>query len=175
MVLSLGGEGIGLSLGFLNRFVKDINDVTMVVLTGHNNALLSQIKARDFGEKIHAFGYQDFVGEYIATADVLAGKCGTNYAMLAAKSRRPLIIMRAGAPNEFANMRVLIKGGYAWYCPTPLEFVSAISELAHDPEKYAAALDRLDHVGAGNGAETMAESIIERLETGSAANRQARA
>jgi len=30
-----------------------------------------------------------------------------------------------------------------------LEFVSAISELAHDPEKYAAALDRLDHVGAG--------------------------
>jgi len=42
VVLSLGGEGIGLSLGFLNRFVKDINDVTMVVLTGHNNALLSK-------------------------------------------------------------------------------------------------------------------------------------
>jgi UDP-N-acetylglucosamine:LPS N-acetylglucosamine transferase len=175
VVLSLGGEGIGLSLKFLNRFAKEVKDATLVVLTGRNTALLSLLRARYSGGAIRAFGYQDLVGEFLATADVLAGKCGANYAMLAVKSRRPLIIMHVGVPNEYSNMRILVEGGYGWYCPKPAEFVTLISELAHHPEKYAAVFERLSSVSDGNGAETMAESIIEHLEGGSAANGQARA
>jgi UDP-N-acetylglucosamine:LPS N-acetylglucosamine transferase len=175
VVLSLGGEGIGLSFKFLNHFAKEVKDATLVVLTGRNTALLSELRARYSGGTICAFGYQDLVGEVLATADVLAGKCGTNYAMLAVKSGRPLIIMHVGAPNEYSNMRILVEAGYGWYCPQPAEFATLINELAHHPQKYAAIFERLSSVSDKNGAETMAESIIEHLEGRSAAGGQARA
>ena len=44
VVLSLGGEGIGRTLPFIEAFARDVRGATLVVLTGRNAELLSWIQ-----------------------------------------------------------------------------------------------------------------------------------
>ena len=62
-------------------------------------------------------GYQEDISGILGAADVLAGKCGTGYAMLSIAKGIPLIVTHIGAPNERENMLHIVENGHGWYCP----------------------------------------------------------
>ena len=163
MVLSLGGEGIGLSNALCRRFVRGVEGATLIVLTGRNTRLLAELEGRFRMDSVIPLGYKEDISGILSAADVLAGKCGTSYAMLAVKKGIPLIVTHIGAPNEGANMRYIVENGYGWYCPRPRQFVQRLSLMAGDRRSYADVLARLALVDRQNGAETMAAAIVEAL------------
>ena len=161
VVLSQGGEGIGRTLPFIEAFTRGVKGATLVVLTARNTELLEEIKQRVRSDSVIAIGYQEDISGIIACADVLAGKCGTGYAMLAMATGVPLIVTHIGAPNERENMMHIVENGHGWYCPRPRQFADQVSLLVRERtgcrEEAKAPVDRQ------NGAETIAAAIVDAL------------
>jgi UDP-N-acetylglucosamine:LPS N-acetylglucosamine transferase len=169
VVLSLGGEGIGRTLPFIEAFVRDVKGATLIVLTGHNTELLSKIENRIRSTTVIPMGFREDIGGITGAADILAGKCGGGYAMLAISTGLPLIVTHLGAPNERENMRYIVENGLGWYCPRPRQFTQRVSALARNgtgARQEAAAAP--GSAGAPlrhrrNGAEEIAAAIVGAL------------
>jgi UDP-N-acetylglucosamine:LPS N-acetylglucosamine transferase len=161
-VLSLGGEGIGHTLPFVEAFASEVKGTSLVVLTGRNSELLRTIKERVKSDSVIAMGYQEDISGIIAIAEVLAGKCGTGYAMMAIATGIPLIVTHLGAPNERANMLHIVESGNGWYCPRPRQFAERLSMLARN---RAVCRDSSGTEAADqrNGAEDIAAAIVDAL------------
>lgn len=163
VVVSLGGEGIGFSLSFISEFVQEVKNMQMLILTGRNSKMLTEINKYFNHERIIPFGYREDIDLIIAAADILAGKPGTSYAMEAVKLEKPFVVTKIGAPNEIPNMNYIISNGFGWYTPKPVEFAKLLKKIDSDPEFYATALDRLSKVSKENGAEEIAEYIVNLI------------
>ncbi len=163
VILSLGGEGIGHSMRFVDAFIRGVEGATLLVLTGRNDQLLRLLSKRFSSPKVIPMGYQEDISGIVAAADVLAGKCGTGYAMMAMKKGIPLIVTHIGAPNERENMRFIVDNGYGWFCPRPRQFVQQIALMAKDRSSCRDVMERLQQVGPQNGAEAIAAAIVKSL------------
>ncbi|HUI72322.1 MAG TPA: glycosyltransferase, partial [Spirochaetia bacterium] len=163
VILSLGGEGIGHSLRFVDAFIRGVEGATLLVLAGRNEDLLEQLKKRFSSPKVVPVGYQEDISGLVAAADVLAGKSGTGYAMMAMKKGIPLIVTHIGAPNELENMRFIVDNGYGWYCPTPGQFVERVALMVKDRTSWREVMEKLQQVGPQNGAEAIAAAIVSSL------------
>jgi len=163
VILSLGGEGIGHSMRFVDAFIRGVEGATLLVLTGRNDQLLRELAKRFSSPKVIPMGYQEDISGIVAAADVLAGKCGTGYAMMAMKKGIPLIVTHIGAPNERENMRFIVDNGYGWFCPRPRQFVHQIALMAKDRTSCRDVMERLQQVGPQNGAEAIAAAIVKSL------------
>jgi len=130
VVLSLGGEGIGRTLPFIRAFARAVKGATLIVLTGRNAELLGKIRHQVRSPAVVPLGYQEDLSPIVASADVLAGKCGTGFAAMAMTTGIPLIVTHLGAPNERGNMRFIVEHGHGWYCPRPAAFCRKVTELA---------------------------------------------
>ncbi len=97
-----------------------------------------------------ALGYQEDISGIIGAADVLAGKCGTGFAMMAMATGVPLIVTHLGAPNERGNMRYVVENGYGWYCPRPRLFAERVSLIIRD---RAACKDKGRAAGGRRGRQ----------------------
>lgn len=162
VVLSLGGEGIGRTIPFIEAFAREAKGATLVVLTGRNTALLDRIRRRVTSPSVIALGYQEDLSGIVASADVLAGKSGTGFAMMAIATGIPLIVTHLGAPNEAGNMRHIVENGHGWYCPRPRMFVRKVAEMAQKrgtcPDREASRCRE-----ARNGAQDVAAAVVEAL------------
>jgi UDP-N-acetylglucosamine:LPS N-acetylglucosamine transferase len=180
VVLSLGGEGIGRTLPFIDDFARKVTGATLVVLTGRNTELLRKVQKRTgsrsggaksasggaksaSGGAVIALGYQEDISGIIGAADVLAGKCGTGFAMMAMATGVPLIVTHLGAPNERGNMRHVVENGFGWYCPRPRLFSDRVSLIVKDRSGCKAAARTPAAAAEGNGADIIAETIVDAL------------
>jgi UDP-N-acetylglucosamine:LPS N-acetylglucosamine transferase len=163
VVLSLGGEGIGHTLPFIEAFARDVKGASLVVLTGRNAQLVSRIQERVRSASVIAMGYQEDISGIIAAADVLAGKCGTGYAMMAIATGIPLIVTHLGAPNERANMQHVVENGNGWYCPRPRRFTERVSMLVRDRAACRDSTGTKTAANLRNGAEDIAAAIVDTL------------
>ena len=163
VVLSLGGEGIGRTIPFIEAFAREAKGATLVVLTGRNTALLDRIRRRVTSPSVIALGYQEDLSGIVASADVLAGKSGTGFAMMAIATGIPLIVTHLGAPNEAGNMRHIVENGHGWYCPRPQMFTRKVAELVKGHSCSTDSPGAAGRVAVQNGAETIAAAIVDAL------------
>jgi len=163
VVLSLGGEGIGKPIPFIEAFARGVTGATLIVLTGRNTEMLDEIRRRVRSPSVVALGYQEDLSPVCASADVFAGKVGTGFASLAIATGIPVIVTHIGAPNERGTMRFLVENGHGWHCPRPEMFVRKVSELARDRALRAESSSRTCPAAARNGAETIAAAIVDAL------------
>ncbi len=174
VVLSLGGEGIGRTLPFIDDFARKVRGASLVVLTGRNAELLRKVQKRArksasggaesaSGGAVIALGYQEDISGVIGAADVLAGKCGTGFAMMAMATGVPLIVTHLGAPNERGNMRHVVENGFGWYCPRPSLFSDRVSQIVKDRSGCRETARTPAAAEAGNGSDVIAEAIVDGL------------
>ena len=161
VVFSMGGDGIGPSMRFLDAFRRSGLPATIVVLAGRSVGLLEQARRREDGKSVIAFGYLQDIGGILAAADLLAGKSGTSFVTMAVKRGIPLIVTRIGAPNERDNVGYLLDRGYGWLCRRPRRFVGLLRRLIAEPELREEAARRLELVDRANGAEAIASAAVE--------------
>jgi len=163
VVLSMGGEGVGRTLPFVEAFAREAGGATLIVLTGRNKELLDRIRRRVTGPSVIPLGFQEDLSGIVASADVLAGKAGTGFAMMAMATGIPLIVTHLGAPNEAGNMRHIVENGHGWYCPRPRMFLRRVAELAREHARGEAG-NAPRFPRQRNGAEDIAAAVVEALE-----------
>jgi UDP-N-acetylglucosamine:LPS N-acetylglucosamine transferase len=162
VVLSLGGEGLGGTMPFIQEFARTVTGASLVVLTGRNAELLREVKEKA-GSAVIALGYQEDISGVIGAADVLAGKSGTGYAMMAMAMGVPLIVTHLGAPNERGNMRHIVENGFGWYCPRPGLFTGRVSTIVKERGTCRDSSNGHRPPEAGNGADVIARAIVDAL------------
>ena len=163
VVLSLGGEGIGRPIPFIEAFAREVKGATLIVLTGANAKLLDKVRRRVRCPAVVALGYQEDLSPIIASADVLAGKVGTGFASVAVATGIPLIVTHIGAPPELGTMRFIVENGHGWHCPRPRMFVRKVAELAREHASSTESRSAAGRAVAQNGAETIATAIVKAL------------
>ena len=163
VVLSQGGEGIGRTLPFAEAFARDVKGATLMVLTARNTELLAQLKERITSPSVVPVAYMEDISGILGAADVLAGKCGTGYAMLSIAKGIPLIVTHIGAPNERENMLHIVENGHGWHCPTPRQFTERVTALVRDRAGCRESPRAAAPADPRNGAETIAAAIVDSL------------
>ena len=66
VVLSLGGEGIGRPIPFIEAFAREVKRATLIVLTGRNTDLLDKVRRQVRSPAVMALGYQEDLSPVIA-------------------------------------------------------------------------------------------------------------
>jgi UDP-N-acetylglucosamine:LPS N-acetylglucosamine transferase len=163
VVFSLGGEGLGRAMDFLQAYYKKGANAQIIVLTGKNRRLFDQIGAelppRPDRPLVKPFAHLPDLITAFQAADILAGKCGTSFAMETVKMYRPLLVCQLGAPNEKKNMEYLVRHGFGWYVPRPAQFVEKIERLGTRSTEWQASQAAFRAVGTDNGAQTIAQFV----------------
>jgi len=168
VLFSLGGEGIGRCFPFLDHYSCRGQGAQILVLTGRNDRLLQALKAR-YPQRpdralIVPLGFLPSLIMPYAAADILAGKCGTAFAMEAIAARKMLLINNLGAPNEADNRDYLVRHGFAAYTKRPVDFTAAVDRIAAETASGAAARESSSEIANANGAADIASYLLDRLE-----------
>lgn len=165
VLFSLGGEGIGSALPFLDNYYEHGSHAQILVLAGRNRAFLAELRrrypARPGHAKIAPLGYLPDLKLPFASADLFLGKCGTSFAVESIRAGKPLLINNIGAPNEADNRDYMVGHGFAIYVPRPAEVTARIETLATDENLYRQALAPFAGVSRRNGADEIADYIID--------------
>jgi processive 1,2-diacylglycerol beta-glucosyltransferase len=163
LLFNVGGEGLGPTQRFVSAFLRTVPDGRMLVACGRNEKLYNRIRVKFPVERIIPLSYRTDIELLMAASDVLAGKCGASYSMEAIIMTTPFIVTQIGAPSERPNMNYIVENGFGWYAPTPVKFAGLLRKLIEEPGLYSSAKDSLGHVSRRNGAEDIADTIVEML------------
>jgi len=167
VLFSLGGEGIGNTVSYLDHYFENGSQAQVLVLTGKNRTLLqvltNRYQATEGKPRIIPVGYLPDLRTAFAAADVFAGKCGTSFAVESIKARRPLLINQVGAPNEAENRDYMVKHGFGIHTPRPADLTAQIETFAVNPASYQRALTPFAYVTGKSGAEDIVDYLVEEL------------
>ncbi len=168
LLLAEGGEGLGSTEELLEGILKKIKVINssfqVMVVTGRNTELLVRLKKGFNSSDVIPMGYRNDMHILMKAADVVAGKCGANYTMETVISGKPFIITQIGAPSEEYNKKFIVKNGYGWYAPTAKSLLELLSEIMKDTGKIEEKLENLKKLPSHNGAEEIADYIINYIE-----------
>lgn len=170
IMLTLGGEGVGFrhTSRFVDTYLRKARENSIkpcfLVITGRNNELRLRLEKRYRKPEAIILGYRKDMHLLIASADIVAGKCGAIYSMEAAALHKPFIITFVGAPNEEANKKFILNHGFGWYTPSPSKFEALIDRIMKNPEVLEEKEKASSRIPLKSGAEEIAEAIVERLE-----------
>jgi UDP-N-acetylglucosamine:LPS N-acetylglucosamine transferase len=162
VLFSLGGEGIGRVIPFLDHYLAHGRSAQILVLAGRNARLLATLgqryPPRADGLRVVPVGVLPSPREALAAADLVAGKCGTSFAMEAIVAGRPLLVTQVGAPNEATNRDFMVRHGYAVRAGRPADFTAAVERMA------AAGVGKAgEAVHRATGADEVAAYVCRRL------------
>ena len=170
ILLSAGGEGLGfgsiidLADGFV-RLVKEKEiEARLIIVTGRNKELLAKLKSSFPIPEIVPLGYRDDMHVLTIASDIVGGKCGAIYTMETIMLYKPFIITQVGAPTELHNKEFIVKNNYGWYAPTTDDFISVLEDILNDSKIIEDKINNLSKLSSKNGAEEIAETIINILE-----------
>jgi len=167
ILYSLGGEGIGNAIDFLQALYHSKLAVQVIVLTSKNRFLYDQVLFElpplAGRPRILPFGFLPTLELPYLAADVFAGKCGTSFAMETVRLGKPLLVCQWGADNERINMDWLVKHGVGWDVTSPARFVSMVEKICQGSPEWHNALNSLEQADTSCGAAALVDHVLETL------------
>jgi UDP-N-acetylglucosamine:LPS N-acetylglucosamine transferase len=169
ILFTCGGEGLG--FGSIKEYVDVFLQITkqqdlearVLIVTGTNEKLLLDLENRYKTPEVVPLGYRSDMHVLTAASDLVGGKFGAIYSMETLIMRKPFVGTILGAPNEFYNKEFVVNNEYGWYAPKPQDFRAILDNILINKNILKDTNDRLSKLPQKNGAEVIAETIIQRL------------
>jgi UDP-N-acetylglucosamine:LPS N-acetylglucosamine transferase len=169
ILFTSGGEGLG--FGALRSYVAEYLQITkekkiearIIIVTGKNEKLLSTLKTIYKIPEVVPLGYRTDMDILTAASDLVGGKFGAIYTMETLLMRKPFIGTLVGAPNEYHNKDFVVDNGYGWYAPTSKDFRAVLEDIFRNRNVIEQKIFNLSKLPSRNGAELIADAIIETL------------
>jgi len=136
VVLIMGG---GHGLGPISKLIRAIDasglSVNILVVTGINKKLFSQLKKRKFKNRTYIYGYIDYVDKLMTIADILVTKPGGVTTAEALAKKLPMIIVKPLPGQEQNNTNFLLKQGVIVKAEGINGAVGNLVSLLNNPDK----------------------------------------
>ncbi|OYD09142.1 MGDG synthase family glycosyltransferase [Paludifilum halophilum] len=167
MILVMGG---GLGFGPLPEIVDSLVGLDLpaqiLVLTGKNTELYSELKAKDYGTGVHVFRYRRDVPVLMDAADLLVTKPGGLSVTEAILKQLPMLLFEALPGQEYANQQYLLHhGGAVLTRPDRIWFQA--SRLLANPDERRNMERHLEGLAFPDAPDRIAREVLEaeRLDT----------
>lgn len=162
--LVMGGSlGLGEIKEIVERFDASAEDAQVLVVTGRNEILHSELKHHYWRNTFHVYGFVDFVNELMAAADVVLTKPGGVTSAEALSQGKPIIVISPIPGQEDRNSRWLTEQGCAIRLPDDKHAGLKMAQLLADRERLALLGQRAAHLGRPLAAGAVIDQIEARL------------
>lgn len=167
VLVSCGGEGIGLPEEYLEKLFESGLPWQVVVICGRNEALKNRLEAKQLPEdspiRLKAFGFMKNMPEFITASDLVMGKAGPATTFESLVLGRP-VMQTFYVPQEQGVMRFVTGKNLGWYAPTVEQFIKIMRELAENPETLRQRQRYIGEQGFKDGSADIADYIVGVLK-----------
>ena len=158
-----GGDGMG-PLTKVARMISDAHlDATLVIVTGRNNKLKTQLDTEDWSLPTFIYGFTHEMPNFMHSADILLTKAGPGTISEAFISGLPMILYSRMPGQEDGNVSYVVSEGAGVWAPEPNRIIEVLRNWIDHPserEKVAANSRRLARPDASH---LIARAIADQL------------
>lgn len=162
VLLTAGGVGSGRLRELVIALNAAYPDVQLLVVTGRNAALRSELQRLNLPSHVRIYGFVDNMEQLMAASDVVVTKAGPGTLMEALVMRRPVVITEAVGVQETGNITFVVERGLGAHSRNIRDIVQSVGDLMN-PALHAATVERLQGAVPRDGAHRIANIIIEQL------------
>ncbi|NLY53114.1 MAG: glycosyltransferase [Firmicutes bacterium] len=163
-ILVMGGS---LGLGKIKTIVESLDAQAgswqILVVTGRNEKLHDELKHRHWSNRVHVYGFINFVHELMAAADIVLTKPGGITAAEALSQGKPIVIMSPIPGQEDRNSRFLTEQGCAIRLRADTQVGQKVAQLLADEEGLAALGQRAAQLARPFAAAAIVDQVEARV------------
>lgn len=158
-----GGDGLPNAFPLIKELAASGFEHHMVVVCGKNTSLkenLEEYKKKNLLERLHIFGYVDFVYELLNICEVVVTKCGASTIMEILHTGRVPVIIDYIWEQEKGNMEYVVQNHFGIFEKDISKISQTVQKLFADKEYYDSFAARSKQAGLKNGTAAVSEFIV---------------
>lgn len=162
VLLMRGGVGLGPMEQVIAQFLEDMPEAHLIVVTGKNKELLTQLQSSYQHEKqVHLMGYVNGIRDWMAASDLIVTKPGGLTSSEALATGLPILISQPIPGQEERNSQFLIQQGVALRQDLPQAIPREIRPLMETPSGWQDMRQRALNLGRPQSSLDAAEIIAD--------------
>lgn len=159
-----GGNGLPHGKKILENLLASNLNAYFVMVCGHNKRLRGQVeKIAASHNNVKTLGFENFLHELTATADVVITKGGPGVVMETIALKKPLIITNYIWEQEKGNVAFVTQNGLGFYEPDLDKVPGRVSEVLFDETVKNRLEKNFERVKVKNGVGVTADYIYKNL------------
>ncbi len=172
ILMSDGGQGIGLMLQTIGQVIKISAPIDIIAICGRNEKLyrkLQKIKKHliesESNIKIAVFGFVDSITPFIQISDLFIGKSGPASVLECLKLRLPVIVNFTANSAEKKTAEFFTSQKGILSCTNLFKISSLVENLILCPAQLEELKENISHLNLfQNGTDLIAKVIVHTLE-----------
>jgi 1,2-diacylglycerol 3-beta-galactosyltransferase len=161
ILLTGGGEGLGRVYHVAHAIGESGLDAQLVVITGRNHYLRAQLEEVEWPMETTVLGYTRDMLEWMAIADVLITKSGSNTLAEGLVRGLPMILFDFVPGQEEGNPQYIVDSGAGAYCPRPAQVVATLRDWFSDRRKMLTMSENARRIARPNAAYNVARIVFD--------------
>lgn len=129
-----GGEGMGPLEEHAYAIAQAGVDLELAIITGRNKKMKARLEGQDWPVKLHVYGFERNMQNYMQAADVLVTKAGPSTICEGLVSALPIILYDRLPGQEEGNVTYLVENQAGTYAPEPQQVVATLKCWLADPD-----------------------------------------
>lgn len=161
ILLAGGGEGLGRVYDIAYAVGQSNLDAQLVIITGRNHKLREQLEDVEWAMDTKVLGFTRDMPDWMAVANVLITKSGSNTLAEALVRGLPMILFERVGGQEQRNPQYIEYSGAGAYCPQPAKVVSTLREWFSNSEQLKSLSDNARQIARPQAAFDVAKIVYD--------------
>lgn len=161
ILLTGGGEGLGRVYHIAHTLGESGLDAQLVVIAGRNHELQAQLEQMDWPMETKVLGFTRDMSDWMAIADVLITKSGSNTIAEALVRGLPMILFDFVPGQEEGNPEYIVTAGAGAFCRRPAQVVSTLRDWLSDRSKLLPLSENARKISRPNAAFNVARLVFD--------------
>jgi 1,2-diacylglycerol 3-beta-galactosyltransferase len=161
ILLTGGGEGLGRLYDIAHAIGESGLNAQLIIIAGRNNDLMTQLEQTEWPMDTKVLGFTRDMPDWLALADVLITKSGSNTIAEALVRGLPMILFDFVPGQEEGNPEYIVTAGAGAYCPRPSQVVSTLRDWLNDRAKMLQMSENARKISRPNAAFNVAKIVFE--------------
>jgi 1,2-diacylglycerol 3-beta-galactosyltransferase len=158
-----GGEGMGPLAETAIAIDESGLDVNLVIVTGRNAKLKSELEARTWDNPVNIYGFTKDMPDFMWASDVLVTKAGPGTIAEALIAGLPIILYSKLPGQEDGNVRFVEDVGAGVWAPEPLQVVRALTRWLCRSNERARVVENCLQAARPDASRAIARILGEQL------------
>ncbi len=161
ILLAGGGEGLGRVYDIAYAVGQSDLDAQLVIITGRNHKLRERLEEVDWALDTKVLGFTRDMPEWMAVANALITKSGSNTLAEALVRGLPMILFERVGSQEARNPQYIEYSGAGAYCPQPAKVVATLREWLANSDQLKSLSDNARQISKPQAAFDAAKIIYD--------------
>ena len=161
ILLTGGGEGLGRLFHVAHAIGESGLDAQLIITSGRNQFLRDQLEQIEWPMETKVLGFTRDMPDWMAIADVLISKSGSNTIAESLVRGLPMILFDVVPGQEEGNPQYIVESGAGAYCPRPAQVVATLYDWLSDRGKLLKMSENARRISRPRAAFNVARIVFD--------------